>query len=55
MRKIWLKSDVEVLPTLKKTAKSLNINLDKFNKKTKLFIKLECTLYRYIKNKNGKF
>jgi len=49
MRVVWPKSDVKVLPIISKTAKSLNINLDKFNKKTKTFMRLECALYRFAK------
>lgn len=51
MRVIWPKSNVKVLPLINKTAKKLRINLDKFNKKTNTFIRLECALYRLAKNK----
>ena len=54
MRAIWPKTDVNVEPIILQTAKELNINLNKFNKKTKLFIKLECAIYRYNKKHNLK-
>ena len=56
MRTVWPKSDVAVAPIVSQTAKKFKMNLNKLNKKTKNFIKLECALYRFVKqNKNGKF
>lgn len=52
LRAVWPKSDVKVLPIIIKTAKNLKIDLP-HNKKTKNFIKLECALYRFGKEKKN--
>lgn len=51
LRHIWPKANPEPSQLVKDTAKKLNINLNKFNKKTKKFIKLECALFRIGKHK----
>jgi endonuclease III len=52
LRHVWEKADPEPLPIVKKVAKIYNINLKKFNRKTKQFVKLEAALIRLRKTKN---
>jgi len=51
LRTVWKKADPEPLDFVKQEAAKLGINLDKFNRKTKKFIKLEAALIRSSKQK----
>jgi endonuclease III len=46
LRVAWPKSDVAISPLVKEIAKKLDINLHKFKKGTKKFMRLECALFR---------
>ena len=46
LRTIWAKSDPEPIDFVKKAARDLGIDLNKFNRKTKRFIRLEAALIR---------
>lgn len=50
MRTVWKKANPEPSPLVKLAARNLKINLDAFNKKSKMFIKLEAALLRVGKN-----
>lgn len=50
LRVIWPKAKPEVCEFVKIAARNLKIDLDKFNKKSKRFVKLECALLRTGKN-----
>jgi endonuclease III len=54
LRTVWKKADPEPLDLVKQEAAKLRIDLNKFNRKTKMFIKLEAALIRSIKQKKGK-
>lgn len=51
LRTIWKKSDPEPLDFVKKVAKELGIDLNKSNRKTERFIRLEAALIRFAKAK----
>jgi endonuclease III len=46
LRVPWSKSDVGISPLVKEVAKKLGVNLHKFKKDTKKFMRLECALFR---------
>jgi endonuclease III len=46
LRVAWPKSDVAISPWVKEIAKKLGINLHKFKRKTKKFMRLECALFK---------
>jgi len=46
LRPFWKKSDPEILPIVKKIAKKLKINLNKYNRKTIKFVRIEAGLIR---------
>jgi endonuclease III len=52
LRAVWKKSDPEPLDFIKQEAAKFQIDLNKFNRKTKAFIKLEAALIRSRKQKN---
>ncbi|MCX8146854.1 MAG: hypothetical protein N3D84_00070 [Candidatus Woesearchaeota archaeon] len=56
MRGIWKKANPEPAKIVKDTAKKLGISLNKFNRRTKYFARLECGLFRFgkVKQKNKK-
>lgn len=54
LRTVWKNADPEPLDFVKQEAAKLGINLDKFNRKTKKFIKLEAALIRNSKQKKDK-
>ena len=54
LRTVWKKADPEPLDFVKQKAAKLGINLDKFNRKTKKFIKLEAALIRSSKQRKDK-
>jgi len=49
LRTVWKKADPNPLPRVKKTAKKLGIELSKYNRKTKKFVRLEAGLIRLRK------
>jgi len=49
LRTVWKKADSEPLPIVKKLARKHKIDLNKFNRKTEKFIKLEAALIRIRK------
>ena len=49
LRCVWKKANPEVIDFVKSTAKKLNIDLDKLNKKTWKFVRLESALVRMRK------
>lgn len=49
LRTVWKKADPEPLPIVKKLARKHKIDLNKFNRKTEKFIKLEAALIRIRK------
>jgi hypothetical protein len=51
LRAVWEKSDPEPLDFVKEEAAKFQIDLNKFNRKTKTFIKLEAALIRSRKKK----
>ena len=54
LRTVWKKADPEPLDMVKLEAARLRIDLDKFNRKTKTFIKLEAALIRSRKQNKSK-
>ncbi len=54
LRTVWKKADPEPLDLVKQEAAKLGINLDKFNRKTKRFVRLEAALIRSSKQKKEK-
>ncbi len=50
LRTIWAKSDPEPIDFVKKVARDLEIDLNKFNRKTERFIRLEAALIRIRKS-----
>lgn len=50
LRTIWSKADPEPMDFVKKKARDLGIDLNKFTKKTERFIKLEAALIRFEKS-----
>lgn len=50
LRVAWPKSDVAVSPLVKKVAGKLGIDLLKYNKHTKEFMRLECALFKVRKS-----
>jgi endonuclease III len=54
LRTVWKKADPEPLDLVKQEAAKFRIDLDKFNRKTERFIKLEAALIRSSKQKKGK-
>lgn len=53
LRPFWKKSNPEPLPIVKKVAKKYKINLDKYNRKSLDFVKIEAGLIRLRKEKNN--
>lgn len=53
LRPFWKKSNPELLPIVKKVAKKYKINLNKYNRKTLTFIRIEAGLMR-LKNEAKK-
>lgn len=51
LRTIWAKSDPEPIDFVKKAARDLGIDLNKFNRKTERFIRLEAALIRFGKSR----
>jgi endonuclease III len=49
LRTVWKKADPEPLPVVKKLARKYKIDLNKFNRKTVKFIRLEAALIRIRK------
>ncbi len=49
LRTVWKKADPEPLPVVKKLARRHKIDLNKFNRKTEKFIRLEAALIRIRK------
>jgi hypothetical protein len=49
LRTVWEKADPEPLPIVKKTARRHKIDLNKFNRKTVKFIRIEAALIRVRK------
>jgi len=54
LRTIWDKADPEPMDFVKDQAKSLGINLNKLNRKTEEFVRLEAALIRSRKNRRRK-
>jgi endonuclease III len=50
LRKVWKKADPEVSKFAKLAGKNLGIDLGKFNRNSKDFVRLECALLRIGKN-----
>ena len=46
LRPFWEKANPEPLPIVKKIAKKYEINLDKYNRKSLTFVKIEAGLIR---------
>ena len=53
LRDVWKKADPEPLPSVKMVARRFNIDLDKLNRKTEEFIRLEAALIRVRKMGDG--
>ena len=53
LRTVWKKADPEPLDLVKQEAAKLAIDLNKFNRKTERFVKLEAALIRSSKQKKG--
>lgn len=51
LRTVWEKADPEPINFVKEQAKELGINLNKFNRKTEEFIRLEAALIRFKKSR----
>jgi hypothetical protein len=54
LRTVWEKADPGLLDLVKQEAVKFRIDLNKFNRKTERFIKLEAALIRSSKQKKGK-
>ena len=53
LRTVWANSDPEPMDFVKRVARDLGINLNKFNRKTERFIRLEAALIRFVKLKTS--
>jgi endonuclease III len=51
LRVAWPKSDVAVSPFVKEAARELGIDLLKYKKNTKEFMRLECALFKMMKSR----
>ena len=50
LRTVWEKADPEPMDFVKDQAKDLGIDLNRFNRKTEKFVKLEAALIRFSKS-----
>jgi len=55
LRTVWKKANPEPNEFVKRTAKRIGIEIGKINRKTQLFIKLECALFRIGKHGKADF